>query len=82
MVSSGNYLKLRQLSFGYTLPETMIEKIGIQNARLYVSANNVFTISDYHGFDPEVGGDNLNRGIDNVTYPNPRSIAIGIQIGF
>ena len=82
MVSSGNYLKLRQLSLGYTLPETMIGSIGIQNARLYVSANNVFTISDYHGFDPEVGGDNLNRGIDNVTYPNPRSIAIGIQIGF
>jgi len=82
MVQSGNYLKLRQLSLGYTLPESLTLKAGIENLRVYASSNNVLTISNYIGYDPEVGGDNLNRGYDRLPYPNPRSIILGIQIGF
>jgi len=82
MISSGNYMKLRQLSLGYTLPESLIGRVGINDVRVYASANNVLTFSGYHGFDPEVGGGNLYRGIDNLSYPNPRTFVLGIQIGF
>ncbi|NEW85513.1 MAG: SusC/RagA family TonB-linked outer membrane protein, partial [Mariniphaga sp.] len=82
MVSSGNFLKLRQLSVGYSLPDYMISKIGMSNLRFYVSSNNLLTFSKFKGFDPEVGGDNLNRGIDNLGYPNPRTIVFGVQMGF
>jgi hypothetical protein len=82
MVQSGSYLKLRQLSIGYTLPEYLTDKAGIENVRVYASANNLLTISNYLGFDPEVGGDNLNRGSDTLPFPNPRSMVLGIQIGF
>lgn len=82
MVSSGDFLKLRQLSLGYSLPKNLSSKIGFKYMRFYASANNLLTFSKYHGFDPEVGGDNLNRGIDNLTYPNSRSMVLGLKMGF
>ncbi len=82
MVSSGDYLKLRQLSLGYTIPKNLIASAGLKNARVYANANNLLTISKYHGYDPEVGGDNLHRGIDNLSYPIPRTLIFGVQIGF
>lgn len=82
MVQSGNYLKVRQMSLGYTFPQSLTGKAGIENLRLYTSAENWITISNYLGYDPEVGGDNLNRGWDNLPFPNPKSMVLGIQIGF
>ena len=90
MVSSGDYLKLRQLSLGFTLPERLTSKAGIEKVRVYASASNVLTITKYHSYDPEVGSnnsddkdlENLLRGIDNFDYPTPRSVVLGIQIGF
>jgi TonB-linked SusC/RagA family outer membrane protein len=82
MVSSGDYLKLRQLSLGYTLPSHISGKIGLGNVRIYASGANLFTITSFDGLDPEVGGENLNRGIDYLAYPNPRSVIAGLQLSF
>jgi TonB-linked SusC/RagA family outer membrane protein len=82
MVSPGDYLKLRQLSLGYTVPSLITGKAGIENARFYVSAANLLSITKFDGYDPEVGGENLERGIDYLGYPNPRSIIFGIQLAF
>jgi TonB-linked SusC/RagA family outer membrane protein len=82
MVSSGDYLKLRQLSLGYTLPSHITGKVGLGNVRIYASGANLFTITSFDGLDPEVGGENLDRGIDYLAYPNPRSVIVGMQLSF
>ncbi|MGL6267239.1 MAG: hypothetical protein ACRC2O_04915, partial [Chitinophagaceae bacterium] len=82
MISSGRYLKLRQVSVGYSLSDKITQKIGFKAVRFYVSGTNLLTISDYHGYDPEIGGDNLNRGVDYLSYPNPRSVIFGLKMGF
>lgn len=83
MVASGNYLKLRLLSVGYTLPEIATNKMKIDRMRIYLSASNLITFSNYHSYDPEVGGEsNLGRGSDNFNYPIPRTVVLGVQIGF
>jgi TonB-dependent starch-binding outer membrane protein SusC len=82
MVSSGNYMKVRQISLGYSIPFALASKIGIEKLRIYTTAYNFFTISKYVGFDPEVGGENLIRGIDSFGIPNPKSLVFGIQLGF
>jgi hypothetical protein len=89
-VSSSNYLKIRLLSLGYTLPKRTATNKGIENLRIYCSLENFFTFTKYkRGYDPEVGGfnsgsggDNLERGIDNPSaFPNPKTIVFGIQMG-
>ncbi|HZK62781.1 MAG TPA: TonB-dependent receptor [Puia sp.] len=85
MVSSGDYLKVRQLSVGYTLPKSMVAHWGIDDLRFYISTYNLFTISGYsQGYDPDIAGQssNLSRGFDNVNvFPNPKSVVFGIQVG-
>lgn len=80
LVSSGDYLKLRQLSIGYSIPASLIEKGGFNRVRVYGSLNNV-SLTKYAGFDKEVGGDNLSRGYDGYWFPNPVSLIFGIQLG-
>ena len=83
LVENGDYLKLKNLSFGYTLPTKTIKKIGIQQMRLYISIQNVFTITNYTGIDPEIGGGVLMRGIDNQNrYLPSRLYSIGMDLKF
>ena len=80
-VEDGSYLRLKNITLGYTLPSIK----GIYNARIYVSANNLFTVTNYSGYDPEVNtfaGSNTAIGIDNLVYPGARSFLGGIQITF
>lgn len=81
-LTSGNYLKVRQLSIGYTLPGTLANRIGMNHVRCYVAAQNLLTWSKYDfGYDPEVGGGNLERGVDGGNrWPDPRMMALGVQI--
>lgn len=81
-LSNGGYLKVKQISVGYSVPSQLTDRLSIDNLRLYVSAYNYFTITGYkYGYDPEVGGGNLNRGIDNGnTWPRPKLMVIGVQI--
>lgn len=77
VVEDGSYLRCKNITLGYTLPRIK----GIQNIRVYVSANNLFTITNYSGFDPEVNtyaGSNTQIGIDNLVYPQAKSFLGGL----
>ena len=79
-VEDGSYLRLKNLQLGYTLPFKALQKIRIQNLRIYLSVTNVFTITNYSGFDPEVNETTiLERGFDRGTYPQPKMFLLGIN---
>jgi hypothetical protein len=80
---------LRNIALGYNFPRAMTEKISISKLRVYVSAQNMLTISDYRAFDPEVnynsgGGaaSNRNIGLDYASYPNAKSFTVGMNVSF
>ena len=74
---------MRQLQLGYTLPADLTRKVRIENIRFYFSADNLFTITNYKGVDPEFSRANvLNTGIDKLIYPFTRSFTIGAQVSF
>jgi len=80
-VYSGNYIKMKQLSVGYTFPETLISKLKITNLRVYATGYNLLTFTKYPGFDPEFANANLSRGEEMNNYPVARTISFGIQVG-
>ncbi|QHT72113.1 TonB-dependent receptor [Rhodocytophaga rosea] len=80
-MEDGSYIRLKNITLGYTLPKVKF----LYNARVYVSANNLFTITDYTGFDPEVntfGNTNTRIGVDNGVYPLAKSFIGGVQVTF
>jgi TonB-linked SusC/RagA family outer membrane protein len=80
-IEDGSYIRCKNLTLGYRLAPVK----GLQSARIYFSVNNLFTITDYKGFDPEVNtyaGSNTAIGIDNLVYPQARSFLGGIQVTF
>ena len=85
-IEDGSFMRLRNVQLGYTLPSAITEKFRIKSARFYVSADNLLTITDYSGFDPEVGlafnGDPFGNGVDLGNYPQPRTIIFGTNIKF
>ena len=88
-IEDGSYLRVKNVQLGYSLPETLQTTLNITNARVYVSAQNLFTFTDYLGFDPEVGApDRVSNqeldanGIDGVVYPQARTFLVGVQFGF
>ncbi len=83
-IEDGSFLRLRNVELGYNLPSKLITKAGIGNARLYVSGQNLFTITKYSGLDPDVVGANANLepGVDNGNYPSSRIISFGLSVGF
>jgi hypothetical protein len=83
MVEKGDYLKLKNLSLGYTLPKNITRKAAIENARLYTSVQNVFTLTRYSGIDPEIGGGVLMRGVDHQNrYLPSRLVSFGVDLTF
>jgi len=83
-VEDGSYLRLQNLTFGYRLSQSVLDKIGIGSLRIYTSINNLFVLTNYSGLDPEVsGGDALvPRGIDNSLYPRTRLYSLGLNVAF
>lgn len=82
-VEDGSYFRLRNLQVGYTLPKSITDRAKMESLRIYFQATNVFTITDYQGFDPEIiAYDNLSLGIDSRIYPNSRVITFGTNIRF
>ncbi len=82
-VEDGSYFRLRSLQFAYNFPATMIESLSMSNASVFLSADNVFTLTKYSGFDPEVTNkENLNAGVDDAFYPHGRIVSCGINITF
>ncbi len=82
-VEDASYLRLRNLQIGYTFPSDIASKVGMDLLRLYVQGTNLFTITDYEGFDPEViSSDNLSLGIDFQTFPVSQIFTVGINTKF
>ena len=84
-IEDASYLRVKNISLGYTFPKKWISKLGIDMLRVYVNVQNAFTITGYKGYDPEVGAQNQNvllRGIDNARYPTQRTWTFGLNLDF
>ena len=84
-VEDGSFLRLNTLTLGYTLPQSLLSKVYIKNLRFYVTAYNVFCLTGYSGFDPEVSTalqTNLTPGVDYSAYPKSRQFVIGVNLNF
>lgn len=82
-VENGSYLRIQNITLGYRVPSAILKRAWLNNARLYLSAQNLWTFTKYSGYDPEVGAFNNNIRLMNVDaghYPNPRSITVGLNI--
>ena len=84
-VEDGSFLRLKNVSIGYTLPTSLLSRLSISRIRLYVSSQNLFTITKYKGLDPEIGiqgGNATQNGVDNGTYPSSRYFTFGLNATF
>ncbi len=82
-IEDGSFLRCNDITLGYTLPKTLTQKIGVSKARFYVSASNLFIITKYTGYDPEVDiQTGLACGIDYNRYPRSRTFTFGTNITF
>lgn len=84
-IEDGSYIRLQNVSLSYTLPRKLISKWYITNLKVYCNIQNLFTITEYSGYDPEVGslwGDALKNGIDYSRYPSPRIYTFGLNVSF
>jgi len=90
-VEDGSYMRVKALTLGYNIPPAILSKARLGNARVYVTGENLFTFTNYKGFDPEVsayGGDSDNKvknttlGVDFGTYPQTRNLIVGINLSF
>lgn len=76
-LEDGSYFRLKNLTIGYTFPKKWTQKFYCQRLRLYMTASNLFTITKYSGYDPEVGG-----GVDYGNYPQSRTFTFGLNVNF
>lgn len=81
-LENGAYFRLKTLQLGYSLPQSLLKKVSIDKVRVYVTSNNLFTLTKYTGFDPEIGGGQGIYGIDRAVYPQARSFMMGLDIAF
>jgi TonB-dependent starch-binding outer membrane protein SusC len=84
-IQDGSYFRVKNVVLGYTIPKQFASKIKAQNARIYVSALNLFTFTDYTGYDPEINttfAGAVQLGTDFYTPPQARTITFGINVGF
>ena len=82
-VEKGDYFRLKNLQIGYTLPQRISRKAYMERLRFYFSVSNVFTLTKYSGFDPEVSSNTLfTRGVDMNSYPNSRTFTLGFNVTF
>ncbi|NIJ44531.1 TonB-linked SusC/RagA family outer membrane protein [Wenyingzhuangia heitensis] len=82
-LEDGSYLRLRNITVGYTIPKKKTQKMGVNKLRFYLAAQNLLTLTKYTGYDPEVGGNGLStRGIDKGRYPVTGQVRAGIQLEF
>lgn len=84
-VEDGSFIRIKNITLGYSLPAPWLQKARMSSARLYVTVNNLYTLTDYRGYDPEInafGQNNLLQGIDYGGYPLARTAIVGVQLGF
>jgi hypothetical protein len=82
-IEDGSFLKLQTLTLGYTLGPSLTGQLGLKNLRVYANANNVFTLTEYDGYTPEItSGSVIASGIDSAFYPFSRTISFGVSATF
>lgn len=82
-VEDGSFLRLSDITIGYTLPKNIVKKIGVSKVRAYVSGSNLFIITGYSGYDPEVDiASGLNPNMDYNRYPRSRTFSFGLNVSF
>ena len=84
-VQDGSYFRIKSVNLGYNFPKKIINRFHLENARVYVAASNLLTVTNYKGYDPEVNSGfvgTLNLGHDFYTPPQARTISVGINLGF
>jgi len=83
-IEDGSYIKLKTVSLGYTLPTKLVKRIGMTKLRVYAAAQNLYTWTNYSGFDPEVSSINsaLTPGFDFSTYPRASTLTFGLNAAF
>ena len=83
MVKDGSFFKIKQMQLGYTLPKQWLNKIFINNLRVYVSLDDFFTFTSYKGFDPEASTSATSgMGVDKVSYPTSKKVVVGATVEF
>ncbi len=86
-VEDGSYIRLKNITLGYTFPKSLLTKLKIENLRVYANLQNIYTLTKYTGYDPEVGASTqdstgLTFGVDNGRYPSPLTCSFGLNITF
>jgi TonB-linked SusC/RagA family outer membrane protein len=82
-LENGSYVRMRNIEIGYTLPQSLLTRIAFQSARVYISGQNLFTITGYSGLDPDVTGQGIfERGFDAGNWPSSRVYSLGVQCEF
>ncbi|MCW0483781.1 SusC/RagA family TonB-linked outer membrane protein [Gaoshiqia sediminis] len=81
-VHDASFVRLRNITLGYSLPKTVLNSLNINKLRFFVSAENLLTFTEYKGYDPEIGGGVFGNGIDHNIYPQARTILGGVNITF
>jgi TonB-linked SusC/RagA family outer membrane protein len=90
-IEDASFVRIRTLQLGYSLPQSLSMRIGVERLRIFVNANNLYTLTKYSGYDPEIGEtdpdnsgttDPLSAGIDYGFYPVPKSYTFGLQLNF
>jgi TonB-linked SusC/RagA family outer membrane protein len=82
-IQSGSFLRLRNVSLGYTLPQSLAQRFAAQSARIYVKGSNIYTFTKFTGYTPEIGSNNvLSNGIDNGIYPVTAVYSLGLNLTF
>jgi TonB-linked SusC/RagA family outer membrane protein len=81
-VHDASFARLRNITLGYSLPKEVLSQLHVSRLRLFVSAENLLTITKYKGYDPEIGGGVFSNGIDHNIYPQARTVLGGVNITF
>ena len=81
-VYDGSYLRLKNIQLGYTLPQKLTKKVFVQKFRVYVAAENLVTLTKYHGYDPEISSGATSLGVDYGVYPQARVFTVGLNLQF
>ena len=84
-IANGSFLRVKAVTLGYNLPANITRKLRMEKVRFYLRGQNLFTITKYKGWDPEVNADfqasNINQGVDFYSAPQLKTIVFGINIG-
>ena len=84
-IEDGSYIRLKNITLGYTFPRRLVGKLGLETLRLQVNIQNLLTITGYDGYDPEIGASTASNhvmGLDNGRYPSPTTYSFGVNVTF